>query len=650
MKRSYVLDRLKALSILFIICYHLWPSIFPGGFLFVNTFLVLAGFFAVRRLEKLTELKEIKPLLSHIGKVVLRLWIPLFAMIAVVISVIFLSGSLQLKSLHLDTLTSLFFLNNWYQLQSERSYFMDMAVQSPFAHLWYVAIYFQSFLLSAGIIKVTNQFKLDRSIKMFIWLGLLAISQSLYFLWYTPGADPSNVYYSLWTRFSSFAGGVLLYYALPYVDAVLSSVGKRTLDQFKDVLLGLSLFCMIGLSFIVSDQSPLTYLVWLNYFNLLTLIFVWAARNQHLIFSKWLDQTHFHRLGLATYSIYLWYYPLIVLAQKNIRLIQTYLTHYEFLVFVAILGVGLAHYFLIEKNTQNLVTWKKPKNQRWDQGLFTALTLLFLIAMTQSGDQKPIALFKLEHQEFQAKQNAFNTPFPGTKTVVETTEWAKDFDQRFQTDFSYTPTPRFNTKALLAKLESPDQIELTPEQEAYIEELKELDPELFDMLTLPEILYASSVPVTYFGDSLAQGNAYTFRLLFAEGNAYGHKSLQIWYSYPYFQELMDDGELHENVVINLGTNAGLDEEGVTELVDMLGDRTIYFVNTTSAVDHLQQVNDTIKWAEKEFPNVHEIDWYTESLGHADYYIEDDIHLNPKGADYYVALVARTMYEHDHPGQ
>lgn len=650
MKRSYVLDRLKVLSILFIICYHLWPSIFPGGFLFVNTFLVLAGFFAVRRLEKLTQSTEIRSLLSHIGKVALRLWIPLFAMIAIVISVIFMSGSLQLKSLRLDTLTSLFFLNNWYQLQSERSYFMDMAVQSPFAHLWYVAIYFQSFLLSAGIIKLTNRFKLNQSTKIFIWLGLLAISQSLYFLWYTPGADPSNVYYSLWTRFSSFAGGVLLYYALPYVDAVLIDVEKRTLDRFKAILLGLSLLCMIALSFIISDQSSLTYLVWLNYFNLLTLIFIWAAHNQHFTFSKWLDRTYFHRLGLATYSIYLWYYPLIVLAQKNMRLIQTYMTHYEFLVFVVILAVGLIHYFLVEKNTQNLVTLKKSKRHLWGQGLFLALTLLFLVAMSQSGDQKPIALFKLEHQEFQAKQNAFNTPFPGTKTVVETTEWAKDFDQRFQTDFSYTPTPRFNTQALLAELETPDQIELTTEQEAYIEELKALDPELFDMLTLPEILYASSVPVTYFGDSLAQGNAYTFRLLFAEGNAYGHNSLQIWDSYPYIQELIDEGDLHENVVINLGTNAGLDEEGVSELVEMMGDRTIYFVNTNSAVDHLKQVNDTIKWAEKEFSNVYEIDWYTESLGHLDYYIEDDIHLNLKGADYYVALVAKTMYEHDHPRQ
>ena len=158
---------------------------------------MLAGFFAVRRLEKLTQSTEIRSLLSHLGKVALRLWIPLFAMIAIVISVIFMSGSLQLKSLRLDTLTSLFFLNNWYQLQSERSYFMDMAVQSPFAHLWYVAIYFQSFLLSAGIIKLTNRFKLNQSTKIFIWLGLLAISQSLYFLWYTPGADPSNVYYSL---------------------------------------------------------------------------------------------------------------------------------------------------------------------------------------------------------------------------------------------------------------------------------------------------------------------------------------------------------------------------------------------------------------------------------------------------------------------
>ena len=47
------LNGIKGLAILMVISYHLFPSVTSGGFLWVNSFFVLGGFFLARSMEKI---------------------------------------------------------------------------------------------------------------------------------------------------------------------------------------------------------------------------------------------------------------------------------------------------------------------------------------------------------------------------------------------------------------------------------------------------------------------------------------------------------------------------------------------------------------------------------------------------------------------
>ena len=49
------LNGIKGLAILMVISYHLFPSVTSGGFLWVNSFFVLGGFFLARSMEKIQD-------------------------------------------------------------------------------------------------------------------------------------------------------------------------------------------------------------------------------------------------------------------------------------------------------------------------------------------------------------------------------------------------------------------------------------------------------------------------------------------------------------------------------------------------------------------------------------------------------------------
>lgn len=161
-------------------------------------------------------------------------------------------------------------------------------------------------------------------------------------------------------------------------------------------------------------------------------------------------------------------------------------------------------------------------------------------------------------------------------------------------------------------------------------------------LSIKEIDFASSVPVTYFGDSLVAGSISTFQTLFKNSNGLGVGSMQIA---PEGQQRLNDlinrGLVAKYVVIVLGTNRGLSEAEVDVMVQSLGDREIFFVNTISHVNHRVEVANQIKIAARKYKNVHEVDYL--SNYNVGYLGSDMIHHTSLGVVAMVQLIAKTMY-------
>ena len=649
------LNGIKGLAILMVISYHLFPSVTSGGFLWVNSFFVLGGFFLARSMEKIQEGNRPHALRNYVLKTVQRLWWPLLVFILIMLAYLLAFDRRELSYDRSDILSSLFFFNNYFQISAGRSYFTQMAGTSPFTHLWYNSLYVQSFLVGVAGIWVTQKAYFSAYYKAAFWLALMSLSHTLTFYLYQPSGDPSLVYYGLATRFASVAGGIALAYLLPiFLNACYRYQHKQAM---LNILALVSVALMLVLSFTASDQAGITYYLWLPAFNILTMLLVLAlvggATLGRLVFD-WGFLTHF---GRRSYSFYLWYYPLLTGLLKALP----HTTWTAVLVLLVILLASEIFYWLVEARApQPVWTWGSRFKNAWTRlrqggwrwpdwrkaslGLVGALVLV--VGLLLAADYQRLALFELEYLAFTNKTHVQKAIYPGTEAMDALQTDLKAVDTTFKTDY-VTPQSR---QTVLDKAIKASQV--NAEMQAFFEENKEvleqaaaLNPELVAMLSPVEIIYATTQEVSLFGDSVALLNSSTFSDIFWQGNTYGKVSLSV---YKGAQEILQDrvwsGLVKPKVVIQLGVNGGLDTDSMDQLMAILQGREVYFVTVHNADGEDTEVNSYIKDTARRYPNAHVIDWQAYQVGHPEWYVSDGVHHNEVGTLHYVAFIARSLYQ------
>lgn len=108
-------------------------------------------------------------------------------------------------------------------------------------------------------------------------------------------------------------------------------------------------------------------------------------------------------------------------------------------------------------------------------------------------------------------------------------------------------------------------------------------------------------------------------------------------------QLKAQGKLGDRVIIELGTNGPFSREQLTALLSSLGPvRQIILVNTRVPRAWESVVNQTLAQVAAGYPHTTLVDWYAASAGHAAYFYQDGVHLNPTGAQAYAALVAKAI--------
>ena len=102
------LNGIKGLAILMVISYHLFPSVTSGGFLWVNSFFVLGGFFLARSMEKIREANRPHALRDYVFKTIQRLWWPLLVFVLIMLAYLLVLDRRELSYDRSDILSSLF--------------------------------------------------------------------------------------------------------------------------------------------------------------------------------------------------------------------------------------------------------------------------------------------------------------------------------------------------------------------------------------------------------------------------------------------------------------------------------------------------------------------------------------------------------------
>ena len=185
-------------------------------------------------------------------------------------------------------------------------------------------------------------------------------------------------------------------------------------------------------------------------------------------------------------------------------------------------------------------------------------------------------------------------------------------------------------------------------QEQLQKEFMEKRQREMDMMNDPsamaEEMGVANLPVTGIGDSVMLGAVYNLYETFPNGDFDAEVSRSHWALYSIIKSRSADGTLGNPVVIGIGTNGVMGKSMLEEIIEMCGDRYIYWLTITN--DWQFPNNDTIKSLGEEHDNVIIVDWESYSEGEDDWFYYDGIHLTPSGrqayADYIMESISKDL--------
>jgi peptidoglycan/LPS O-acetylase OafA/YrhL len=368
------IDGLRAVAILSVLVFHAFPSLLPGGFVGVDIFFVISGYLIsdiiVRRLE-----------LGRFGfcGFYARRVKRIFPSLIVVLSATLILGSIllppvQLEKLGKHTVASAGFFEN-YVLLWESGYFDVTSDLKPLKHIWSLALEEQFYLIYPLLLWMAWKRGRGSAIGFMALLGVLSFGINI------SGVEEDLVktFLNLPARFWEFLGGASLSYArlssTSWVQGIRarSSVANHGLAALQGIarpLLSWGGVLVLCLSALLMNQR-LFYPGWWALLVVLGTVAVVAAGPETWVNRVVLGSRFMVLIGLISYPLYLWHWPLLTLA----RILESGTPSPESRLVALLLSVLLATltYSFIEKPIRS-----KRKISR-------LLTLVLLVALTLVG-------------------------------------------------------------------------------------------------------------------------------------------------------------------------------------------------------------------------------------------------------------------------
>lgn len=352
---------LRALAVLMVVAYHVWLGRVSGGvdiFLLISAFLLTLSF--VRKVEAGTPLN------------LLRHWLHLFKRLlpaAVVVILGVLAGTWLIipQSRWPQVLdqawASLLYSQNWLLANTAVDYYaQDHAGASPLQHFWSLSIQGQVFILwplvFAGAAVLLALLRRMPAFSVLTYRGLLALAFGTVFavsLAYSVEQTATNqayAYFDTRARLWEFALGSLLALALPYLKpgrALRVALGWA----------GLTAMVSCGLLLTVDRSFPGFVALWPTLAA--AAIIVAGQTGSRFGVDRFLGSKPAVALGDNSYALYLWHWPVLVLA-----LAATGVEAPNLVQGLAIVGASIVLAVLTTRFVEKpLRDWHWPKLRAW---------------------------------------------------------------------------------------------------------------------------------------------------------------------------------------------------------------------------------------------------------------------------------------------
>lgn len=296
------IDGLRAIAILSVLIFHVFPNSFPGGFVGVDIFFVISGYLITKIIIEDISFKRFN-FLNFYSRRVRRIF-P--ALIVVIFFTFFFSIHFflpdELKALGSEIFYSCLFFANFYFL-SITNYFDTISLTKPLLHLWSLGIEEQYYVFWPLI--CFTILSLKKSIKnFFIFLSILILCVSFVLFLYISSYNSASAFYLPQSRIWELMIGSVLAY--------LDFFNKNTLPLSKNlsnIASVFGLFLLLVGFFAINDKNFFGWHALMPTFGTFFII----ASGENAKVNKLLSFRVFVYFGLISYSVYLWHWPLISL-------------------------------------------------------------------------------------------------------------------------------------------------------------------------------------------------------------------------------------------------------------------------------------------------------------------------------------------------
>ena len=563
---------LRTIFCIAILFYHL--TILKGGYLAVCSFFALAGYFSCRSLEKN------KSLVYYYFKRIKKIVLPLFLFVFLSIAIINIFN-ITVFNMKPEVVSILLGYNNYWQINANVDYFAKH-LNSPFFHLWYIAILIQlelAFpLIFVGLKKLEERYK--EWISLIIIL-VLSIGSMLFFYFNTKNGNIMFSYYDTLSRLFSFGLGFAL--------GLFHVTFRRTLTiKFNNIVpTAISIFYIIALLFlfIFVDSSSKYYAI-----SMIGTTFVTLRLIEYSIMLKhrgiYINNKVINFISNISYEVYLVQYLFIFLF-TNVNM-NGILKNILIIILTFLLS------FLIHESLRFI------KRDRFK--LLRNILRVILVVGVLYGIYGFIVMKDSTGEINELKDKLSNNE----KIMQEKQE-------------------EYKKKQAEEKAKQDEEAKKKAETSVNVDE------------------YISNLKLVGVGDSVMLNAIPGLYEVFPNGYFDAAENRTTYGSYEILEGIRNQGIEWDAVIFNIGTNGETYSSYKDSLLELIGDHDIFWLTATEP-DYPDSNEKLLQYA-SEHPNVHILDWSAVANGNNEWLYSDNTHLKPEGLDHYVDFIKTEIYKY-----
>ena len=608
------LDGLRALAIVAVLVYHLNASWLPGGFLGVDVFFVVSGFLITTLLVREHE---------STGRVRLsQFWVRrarrlLPALVLCVVTSVLIARAVSqdlLVDIGREILGALTFSTNWVEITAGTSYF-DQTAPQLFMNFWSLAVEEQFYLvwplLTLALLAVSSRVRVGAAVA--VGLGSSLLMAALF----SPGSDGTRVYYGTDTHVMGLMAGAALAFAWAS-PRLAPRVAPSRWGRFGPYAVPLALLVLLAEMALLDEQSTWTFRGGILLASLATAVLVMGVVERRPGGPRPVARVMRHPalgwVGARSYSIYLWHWPVILLVALDNPSAPGTVSHLLTRLWCVLVTVALADltFRFVETPFRTLgfrgvavalgrgVSELTLRGRRVVAAVVAVLALATGVIVLTAPDQSQTAQM-LAQNEASADQQAPPSGAPSTAPSGAP---------------STPSTPGATAPSASATSSGPSSTKAS-----------------FTMPSGPEI--------DAYGDSIMVGSLQALRYYFP-GIRIDAKSNRRW-SDGLAQVRARGSDNRRAVILAFGTNAGVDEDAVKQVLDTLGPkRMVVLVNIMAPFSRVDSDNATLELVARGRSNVVVADWADAIRAHPDQVQSDRIHPTITGAHLFSKTVRQAL--------